>query len=102
MPEIKIMKEEPLTLVEVNAMLDKIKKRDKELTERATKAQEYINKITKKSEKEIKEIKTKLEKAEVTRLKQKYITKIIDIMPRDMDSLKTLFASEPITLKQEE
>ncbi len=89
-------------MAEVNVILEKIKKRDKELIERATKTHEYINKITKTSDKEIKELKTKLEKSDIARLKPKHITKIIDIMPNDMDSLKTLFASEPITLKQED
>ena len=102
MPEIETIKEKALSLVEVNSLLDKIKKRDKELGQKGQKTQEYINKMVKIDEKKAKEIKSKLEKTELQRLKQKHIVKIIDVMPKDVDSLKSLFASEPITLKQEE
>ena len=37
MSEINLIKEEPITMAEVNVILEKIKKRDKELIERATK-----------------------------------------------------------------
>ena len=102
MSQIEIIQETSITLVETNILLEKIYKRDKELSERAKKTQEYINKITKKSEKDVKEIKEMIKKADITRLKEKHITKIIDIMHKDIDSLKTIFANEPMTLKQEE
>ena len=99
MSEIEIIKEEPITLIGINLLLEKIKKRDKEINERAVKTQEYVNKVTKKADKDVKE---KLEKAGIARLKSKHITKIIDLQPKDIDSIKALFTSEPITLKQEE
>ncbi len=102
MSEIEIVNEEPITLSETASILEKIKKRDKDVNERGIKTVEYIAKITKKTEKEVKEIREKINKAEIPRLKSKHIVKIIDIMPKDIDSLKTLFTSEPITLKQEE
>ncbi len=102
MSDILILNEKPLSLVETNKILEKIKKRDKEVSDRVKKTMEYINKITKLNEKEAKEIEEKLEKVGITRLKQKHIVKIIDIIPKDIDSLKALFVSEPLTLKQEE
>lgn len=103
MPEIKISNEEPVTLVETRTTLDKIEKRDGSLRERAIKTKEYINMFTKKTtDKEVSELKKKLESADIGRLKPRHIIKIIDIMPKDIDSLKTLFASESITLKQED
>ena len=102
MSEIEIIKETPISLPEVRAILEKIEKKLKEPAERIVKTKEYIDKVTKKTEKDAKEIKTKLEKAEIARLREKHIAKIIDIWPKDPDSVKTLFAGEPITLKQED
>jgi len=102
MSEIEIAKEEPLTIGEVRTLLEKIEKRDKELSEKATKTKEYINKITKYTEKDVKDIKEKFEEIGITKLKPRHITKIIDIVPRDPESVKALFSSEPITLKPEE
>ena len=102
MSEIEVIKEAPISLPEVRSLIEKIEKKLKEPTERITKTKEYIDKITKKTEKDAKEIKAKLEKAEIARLKDKHIAKIIDIWPKDTDSVKTLFAGEPITLKQED
>mgnify|MGYP001598286825 FL=1 len=102
MSEIEIKKEEPLTAVEARTIIEKIEKRDKELSERMRRTQEYINKISKISDKEVGEIKNKVEKANIGRLKQKHIAKIVDIMPKDTETVKALFTSEPITLKDEE
>ena len=102
MSEIKIINETPLSLVETKVILEKIEQRDKELSEKAIKTKEHINRLTKKTEKDFKELKSKLENASISRLKDKHIAKIIEIKPNDIESIKALFASEPITLKQED
>lgn len=100
MPTIQILNEMPISLVETREILEKVEKRDKVLNVRATKTKEYINKISKKAD--IKELQSKLEKVEVARLKPRHIIKLIDIHPKDMDSLKTIISGENITLKQED
>jgi|SRR3989344_3859543 len=100
MPGIEIINEKPISLVETREILEKIEKRDKVLNDRATKTKEYINKISKKTD--IKELQSKLEKLEVGRLKPRHIIKLIDVHPKDMDSLKTIISGENITLKQED
>jgi|SRR3989344_3134234 len=100
MPSIEIINEKPISLVETRELLEKIEKRDKVLNEKSTKTKDYINKTAKKID--IKELQSKLEKTEVARLKQRHIVKIIDIYPKDMDSLKTIISGENITLKQED
>ncbi len=101
MGDLEIQEEIPLTLVEVKEEIDKIEKRDKELTARATKTKEYLNKFVKKDKKQVQEQRKKLTDLNISRLKDKYIVKIIDLKPKDMDSLKVIFAGE-ITLKQED
>ena len=79
--------------------LDKIKKRDETLNPRGIKTYEYINRFAKKDNKELKK---NLEKLGILRLKDKHINKIIDILPKDIDSLKSVLRGENLTLKQED
>ncbi len=102
MVEINIIKENALTLVEVNEELKKILKRDKELSFRANKTKEYLESFVKRNVKDVEQLKKKIVALDIPRLKDKHIAKIIDIMPKDIDSLKSLFSGEPITLKEED
>ena len=102
MAELNIIKENPLTMAEMREKLEDIKKRDKELGYRGKKVEEYLSIIKKQKIKTVEALKKDLEKLDITRLKEKHIAKISDIMPLDLDSLRTIFAAEPITLKQED
>lgn len=102
MVEINVIEEKPLTLVEVNEKLKQILKRDKELSFRGNKTKEYLDSFVQKTMKEVEELKKKIIELDIPRLKDKHIAKIIDIMPEDMDSLKSIFSGEPITLKEED
>src|SRR3989344_3549397 len=87
MPEIQIINEKPVTLYEVKDKLADIKKRDKELSFRDKKAKEILE---------------ELEKNNADKLKLRHIVKIIDVLPKDLESLKILFTNEPVALKQED
>ncbi len=102
MGRIEIIKEKPLTLIETKKLLEKIEKRDKELPTRTQKTKEYLNKFAKLTLKEVKDLKEKLIKLNITRLKEKTIAKIIDIQPKDIDSLRIILSTENLTLKQED
>ena len=94
--------EPSLSMVEIKEILDKIKKRDKELTPRGIKTHDYISKLTKSTTKQINELREKINKLGISRLKEKHINKIIDINPKDQDSIKSILNAENITLKQED
>ena len=100
MSNIEMIEESPLSLVEVKERLAEIKKRDKELDARALKVEEYVHKFA--NEKKTKDLADKLKKLDVSRLKDRNIKKIVDIMPQDSDSLKSLFTGDNLTLKQED
>jgi len=100
MSNIELIEEFPLSLTEMKEKLAEIKKRDKELEARALKVEGYVHKFA--QEKKTKELAEKIRKLDVSRLKERNIKKIIDIMPQDIDSLKTLFVGENLTLKQED
>lgn len=102
MGRIEIIEEKPLTMVETRELLSQIEKRDKELPTRTQKTKEYLNKFAKLSIKEVNELKEKLLKLNITRLKERTIAKLIDVNPKDIDSLRTILTAENLTLKQED
>jgi len=102
MTNLEVLNETPLTMAELKGKLEDIKKRDKELNERAQKTQDYLNKFVKLKEKEALKLKDEVTNLKIPRLKDKHIIKIIDVVPKDMDSLKLIFSAENITIKQED
>ncbi|MEK6862768.1 MAG: hypothetical protein AABW57_01240 [Nanoarchaeota archaeon] len=102
MANTEIINEAPLTMAEVKERLEEIKKRDKELKPRALKTYEYLSKFVDIKAKDAIKIKEGLLKLQIPRLKERHINKIIDIMPKDMETLKLIFVGENITLKQDD
>jgi len=96
----KIISEEPMTMVEVKAELTKNKK-DGELNFRANKTDEYLGQFVSISTKDAQELKEKLEKLAISRLKPEHITKIIDVLPVTQDDLKNLLSGYTITINAE-
>ena len=41
-------------------------------------------------------------KLNISRLKDKHINKIVDLLPNDVDDLKSILSGENLTLKQED
>lgn len=99
MVNLEIINEVPLSMQELRDKLDQVKKRDKDLNPRAIKTYDYINKFAKKN---ISKLRANLEKLEILRLRDKHINKIIDILPKDIDELKSILIGENLTLKQED
>ena len=102
MTSLEIMNETPLTMAELKEKLEDVKKRDKELSEKALKTYDYLNKFTEIKEKKALKLKEEITKLNIPRLKDKHIIKVIDIMPKDIESLKLIFSTENITIKQED
>lgn len=102
MPDLKVLNERALTLSELKDKLETIEKRDKELSFRANKTKEYLNSFSTKKFKEMEALKKKIEELNVPRLKDRHIAKIIDIAPKDYDSIKLLLSGEAITVKEED
>lgn len=97
---MEIISKKSLSLSEIKEKLDEIKKRDKELNFRGKKVNEYLNVVTGK--KDNKELRKDLENLGITRLNEYHITIIMNIMPVDIDSLRTILSGENLTLKQED
>lgn len=101
MAEIEIATEMPLTMAELREKLADIKKKQ-DLSFRGNKTLEYLQVFAKASGKDAQGMRGKLKALELVRLKERHITKIIDIMPDTVESLRMVLANENITLKEEE
>ena len=100
MSNIKIIQERPLSMVDVKEALSKEKKTD--LSDRAKKTMEYISNSLQTKEKKLEELEKKLVNLKISRLKEKQIKKIVDIVPQDIDSLRSIFTAETVSLKDED
>src|SRR3989344_7467473 len=102
MTSIEILKENPISLGEVKEKINMISNRDKELSDVTTKTKDYVEYFVKLDEKKIRELKSSLEGLNIPRLKDRHYVKLIDILPEDINSLRTIFAGETVTVKQED
>ncbi|MDD5651432.1 MAG: hypothetical protein PHF86_13625 [Candidatus Nanoarchaeia archaeon] len=97
MTNIKISEEKPITMAEVKERIED----NKNPLPKGIKTLTYLKSLPLVKEKKAQELKEKLNGLGLSRLKDKHIVKIIDIMPADIDSLKAILSQE-ITLKQED
>ena len=94
----KIVEETPLSLAEIKAELDIIKKRDEELCPRSSRMEDYLNQFNTLSKKEYGELVDKLKKLDIPRLRELHIIKIVDIIPETVDDLKALLQGYTLTV----
>ena len=95
-----ILAENPISMYELKAELEKIKKRDKELNFRSARTEEYLNQVAALSKKPS-DLYEKLAKLDVPRLKESHLKKIIDIMPKTVNDLKVVLQGYTVSVSSE-
>ena len=101
MSKLEVFSENPITTAELGKELEKIKKRDKELSFRGAKVEEYIQNFAAVDEAKGKELFEKLNKLSIPRLKEMHIVKLIDLMPITADEVKMVLQGYTITVNQD-
>ena len=101
MTKPEILEKEPMTIVEVKASLNKLKKRDEELGFRAGKTEEYVNQVVKLNQKQANEIKKRIQELEIPRLKNEHIVKVIDTVPGSVAELKVILQGYTLTISND-
>ncbi len=96
MTNVEIISEKPISMNELREELEKIKKRDGELNFRASKTEEYLQHFI--SLKDYKELFKDIEALNIPRFKEQYIVKIIDVMPTNLEDLKSILRSYIVTI----
>jgi DNA-directed RNA polymerase subunit F len=94
-----IRETKPVSMVEVKDILDK-KKDSKD--ERIKNVRKYVKKFIKVKEADSEKLREELGKLGLIKLKEKHIVKIIDLVPKESEDLRKIFASESVSLNQEE
>lgn len=102
MPEIEIIQETPVTAIELKEQLESVRKKQPELGFRAVKTEEYLKTFAQHDAKKVKELREQIKKLELMGLKDRYIAKILDIMPPDLDTLKSILQGETIASRTED
>jgi DNA-directed RNA polymerase subunit F len=102
MPDLKIISETPLSMVDTAERLKAIKKRDSEIGTRATKSAEYLSAFARVEKKKADDLASKIVDLNIPRLRDRHTVKIIDMMPNDLDGLKIIFTGDNITIKPED
>jgi DNA-directed RNA polymerase subunit F len=98
MPEIKIIEEKPISMAELKEDLKEIKKRDTELSFRTAKVAEQVEVLKIVKPKEAEEMFAKIQKLNISRLKDVHIYKIIDLLPQNIVELKNIVQSYSLTV----
>lgn len=101
MPEIKVIEEKPISMAELKDELKEIKKRDTELSFRTAKVSEQMEVLKVLKSKDAEEIFEKIQKLNVSRLKDAQIYKIIDLLPQNNLELKNITQSYTLTVTNE-
>jgi len=96
---MEMIQEIPINLPEMKEKLSQIKSRDKDLNFRGKKVEDYLNASKLK---EYKQLVEDLNSLDIQRLRERQITLIVNVQPKDIDSLKIVLANENLTLKQED
>jgi len=97
----EIIEERALSLAELKDTLEKVEKRDEELSFRANRVKDYLSHFDSLKLKDAGELKEELEKLDIPRLKEKIIIKIIDLLPDNNDDLRIITSGENLTITPE-
>lgn len=98
----EFIEEKPLSLVDVQKHLEDVEKRDEELNYLSNKCKEYLSNFVNLSTKEKEDLYKKLLGLKLTRLKEEYIMKIIDFLPKNVEDLKIVLQAYPLSLPKKD
>ena len=101
MTDARIIEEKPISMQELLMELKRIEKRDKEVSFRVTKVQEYLQRFLNLKKKQHEELVEKLLALDIPRLKEEHIIKIADIMPMNSDEIKLVLQRWPISVSND-
>lgn len=94
----EIIEEKPVGIVQLKGELAKIKKRDKELSSRSQKLEEYVNQFAELSLGDYQKLIDELTKLDIPRLRELHIVKIADLIPATVDDIKTILQGYALTV----
>ncbi|PIO00333.1 hypothetical protein COT72_01350 [archaeon CG10_big_fil_rev_8_21_14_0_10_43_11] len=100
MGSITIIQKEPLTIAEVQNALSK--RADAERNYEQKLVWEHVSKFKKLGVREARKLVEELQKLELRRLKDEHIIQIVDVLPKNLKELKSIFATAKFNLHEDE
>lgn len=100
--DLTVIEQKSISLSEIKEKLELAKKENTELGFRAEKVYNYINDLDLQEKQKVEELHKKINELNISRLRDRHITKILDLMPKDIETLKSIFTGEAVSLKPEE
>jgi DNA-directed RNA polymerase subunit F len=97
----KIIEEVPLSIYDVKKEVKKIQKRSEILTIRTAKTEEYLNQFLVLKQGDAEELEKKLLEANIPRVKEMHVRKILDTLPENVEELKVILQGYTITVSKE-
>jgi DNA-directed RNA polymerase subunit F len=97
----KILEHTPMNMSQLKEELKEIKKRDGELSFRGQKTEEYLDQISILKSKDAEQLFEKIKKMDIPRFKEEHIHKIIDVLPVNVNELKTVMQGYALTVSNE-
>ena len=101
MSKAELIEKAPISLTKLKEELNRIQKRDEEMSFRAGKALDYINSFAVTSKKKHSEAKSQIEALNVPRLKDVHISKILDFMPKSVNELGVILQGYTLTVTKD-
>ena len=101
MAKPEILNEKPIAMFELKAEIDRIMKKDEEVSDNTRKTDEYLKKFIKLKPAKSKELVEKLAGLKIPRLKEQHISKIADILPKTQDDVKAVLEGYTISVTAE-
>lgn len=98
--DIKTIKKEPLTLLDVNKQVSKLGKKS-EMPAIQQKVLTFAKKFNKIPGTDARKLAEELKSLEIPMFSQDHITQIINMMPQDLAELKSVFAGSKTTIAPE-
>ena len=102
MPAPQFVSETPLALAEVKSILQSVELRDGSLNFLSNKAKEQQEIFVTLPQEKKDELYAKLTGLNLTRLKEEHFCKIIDFLPQNVEELKVILQSYPLSLSKKD
>jgi DNA-directed RNA polymerase subunit F len=98
----ELVDETAITLAEARAELEKVKARDEQLNFRGGKCEEYLNDFTILSAPKAKQLREKISKLGISRLKSEHEIMIADLLPQTVDDVKVVFQGGTVSISKKD
>jgi DNA-directed RNA polymerase subunit F len=96
-----ILEKQPVNMAAVRDELNRIEERDGELSFRGERTKEYLDEFSKLDADKATSLIDDLNDLDITRLKDEFIQKIVDILPSSMDELDVVLQGYTLSISSE-